>query len=230
MPNWCDNTIYITGPSDERNRLVAEHTVVAENNEWQDGTRLDLTLSVPMPEALGEVSGITSTNSPDPHPNWANLLANGEITQEWHDQLCEDRRKEYEATQRLLAEYGYSGWWHWRLDNWGTKWAPEFFVQAHTETLTEIRGDSAWSPPDALIASVSELFPSLTFSVVYAEEGMGFAGMLRYRNGENVVEHHDGAMHDTMPEIDWDSDDAFEMFDDWKGDYMDKFHNLARLA
>ena len=45
---------------------------------------------------------------------------------------------------------------------------------------------SAWGPPTEGIEKISGLWPTLNFTIVYAEAGNGFAGTDNYKAGELV--------------------------------------------
>jgi len=65
-----------------------------------------------------------------------------------------------ESDEALVAKYGYSDWYSWCVNNWGTKW--DIF-------------DSPWGPP----IQAYEKLEALGFEVraYYYEPGMGFTGM-----------------------------------------------------
>lgn len=75
----------------------------------------------------------------------------------------------------MMEMYGAPDWYSWRVNNWGTKWDVEAAVQ-DDDSLIFITFDSAWSPPTSAIAALGKMFPDLTFTLSYKEEGMGFAG------------------------------------------------------
>lgn len=82
-----------------------------------------------------------------------------------------------DASKALREKYGYDNWYDWQVANWGTKWDVEAEVEDN-DSLIFITFDSAWAPPCQAIASLAKKFPSLSFTLVYDEPGMCFAGML----------------------------------------------------
>jgi hypothetical protein len=68
-------------------------------------------------------------------------------------------------------------WYHWCIDNWGTKWEADitgFEVQDY-DTL-EIEFQTAWSPPEGVVRKLREKFPELSFQCFYDEPGAEIAG------------------------------------------------------
>jgi len=56
---------------------------------------------------------------------------------------------------------------------------------------------TAWSPPLGVIQAISEMFPNLTVTINYAEEGIAFEGFATYQKGvviqsdEHEMEYED---------------------------------------
>jgi len=92
---------------------------------------------------------------------------------------------EWKAQQESnMEKYGYTDWYGWSVDNWGTKWSPEFeFSLSDDGTEISYHGDSAWSPPTQLFLTLSKMFPSLTITMSYTEEGNAFVGSSIFHNG-----------------------------------------------
>ena len=212
MPNHCSNELRITGPQ-------------AELNRFHEGLGPDMGIGIikaywPMPEAL-EGTQSPSPDSPEPHPNWANLLAKGEMTQEWHDELVAKRKEAWERNQQAMAEIGYANWLDWALANWGTKWSEYDLAYLNADSDSPVCDDgsygyrfsTAWSPCERAIRNISTLFPTLTFQVIYDEPGMCFAGGFIYRNGELLAESY---YEDEFPTIveNEDGDLDFDTYND----------------
>ena len=178
MPNWAYNYLHVSGQRKEIEELKSK---IISN----DG--IDLTVFAPTPAILKDTQSPWA-ESPEPHPNWANLLANGEITQEWHDHLIENRRKNHEAGIKAFEETGYHSWYEWSIANWGTKWPPsEAYIIEYADTI-EIRFHTPWSPPVKLIETIASKNPELTFVLSFTEESMAYVGTALYRNGKFETE------------------------------------------
>lgn len=195
MPNWCDNNIRIIGPINDLQKFMADtaYTPSTElGDEWDTSNARLLARLIPMP---AELEGTTSPtpDSPNPHPNWVKWLADGEITQERYDELCDEQRERYAKGQAALAATGYANWWDWQCKNWGVKWGD-------SSTRLTLNDDSItgtfmtpWGPPVEGLIIISTLFPTLSFKVSWKEEGGSY--------GHFYVAH--GEMAESE-EYDWD--------------------------
>ena len=94
-------------------------------------------------------------------------------------------------------------WDRWHCENWGTKWDARFEgdgcglgaegadVALSTETngvvatpeVLVYKFDTAWSPPVAAVEAMANAFPTLAFTLRYAEYGVGFAGEAHFAGG-----------------------------------------------
>ena len=96
-------------------------------------------------------------------------------------------------------------WYDWALANWGTKWdigdgntigtkmeiTGLQWWKRNTNTtwntneyLIRVCFDSAWCPPSEGIQTISNDYPSLNFTLKYAEGGVGFAGIEVFKGGQ----------------------------------------------
>ena len=72
-------------------------------------------------------------------------------------------------------------WYHWNIQNWGTKWditADSVNIESYDSEQLEIEFSTAWSPPEPICKKLRQMFPDLSFSWFYDEPGMEFAGYL----------------------------------------------------
>jgi len=110
------------------------------------------------------------------------------------------------------GEDASNNWWHWRVQNWGTKWdigCKDGYGMEPTIVDNElsVTFDSAWSPP----LGFYERLVTLGFSVEasYFEPGMSFAGT--WHNGED--DYYEGSWED-FPEALHDEFSMHEYYDD----------------
>jgi len=77
---------------------------------------------------------------------------------------------------RMLEKYGYSDWYSFRVNEWGTKWdvGDELGIDKVTENSISVVFDSAWSPPVKAYEQMSKL--GFRIDAQYCEEGIGFVG------------------------------------------------------
>lgn len=220
MPNHCSNSLHVSGDSKQLDEFIRQITV--GESEYR------IAQLIPMPKALEGTTSPTP-NSPEPHPNWEELLAKGEITQEWYDKLVADRRTEYEAGMKAKAETGYSNWWDWCNDVWGTKWGDydHHYFERDGDRL-EVQYETAWGPfYESFWEKVSLMFPGLEFIIVYEESGMDFAGVHKFISGKLVYWEHEGAVSESLPEVDWDDDESVDSYYQSKRDYLDRLYEEA---
>lgn len=89
----------------------------------------------------------------------------------------------------------------WCVEHWGTK-GDVNGVEGHRDADDEafFQFDTAWTPPLAALRHISTLYPLLTFSLSYEEDGEAFAGDYAVQDG-NVLRHEERDLADE------DSDD-----------------------
>lgn len=84
----------------------------------------------------------------------------------------------------LTKKYGFSGWYDFCVNRWGTKWdfGDEHSIEIHEDGLGFTASfDSAWSPPLGVYGQLIE--DGLEVVATYYESGMGFVG--RWDNGDD---------------------------------------------
>lgn len=127
----------------------------------------------------------------------------------------EDSKLEYpdkrtdEEIKALVDKYGASDWYHWSIENWGTKWnASEVYV---IDDCT-VEFDTAWSTPAPVLQALSMMFPNTRVHVEYADEDLGNnCGGYTYINAD--------LCESTQP----DADDALKFACDvWGLDYEEE--------
>ena len=163
MPNWCENSITITG--DEVGQLV--EAVKSDESPFSFNS------IIPMPE------DIRRTTSPN------KILTTEEEVDAHNKKQTEDYT--YAQTQEqvdvLKEKYGVTNWYDWSIKNWGTKWD---ITDDDATTIDYTEGDdmvwytfdTAWCPPEAIYQHLVEQFPKLDISWHYHEPGMEMTGYL----------------------------------------------------
>ena len=109
------------------------------------------------------------------------------------------------------------------IDVWGSKWGDydtdvSDIVQEHGWEVSSILMEylSAWSPCD--YTKISEMFPDLTFLMVYSEHGWGFMGVTVYQKGEEVFSDFADSTDERYPQLreelpdeyEWQAQDEFD--------------------
>ena len=115
--------------------------------------------------------------------------------------ITKGTRTQDEKEQAILnkVKYGYTSWYDWRCEEWGTKWdACEANICHNDIDYFSVSFDTAWSPPIAWIDNIMQDFPGLCFTLEYEEPGMCFGGRLL-------------AQHDKLwDNLHWDVEQASE--------------------
>ena len=208
MPNWCSNSLHIKGDQAQLRDFLERITVKGEDGATEYEILPNL---YPCPKELREATAGHFTA--EPNENWAKLLAEGDITHEWHDELVERNRKGYAIAQENIAKYGYADWYGWCVDKWGTKWGDCDTELLDASDTIDISFQSAWSPPVDGIVEISKLFPDLLFSMSWHEEGMDFYGGMAVKNGKYELNEGEITKLPDYTEVDWDSDDAHDQWE-----------------
>lgn len=69
-------------------------------------------------------------------------------------------------------EHGFSTWYTWNIEHWGTKW--NAYQQGDKRNTSDtIYFQTAWSSPVNLIGELSEKFPNVIFKLAYSDEDSG---------------------------------------------------------
>lgn len=89
-----------------------------------------------------------------------------------------------EALQNTISPGDEPNWYDWCVKNWGTKWDVEGKLTLENSEMLEFCFLSAWSPPIPWLRKVSKDYPKLRFRLRYIEEGVGFMGIAKVKNGK----------------------------------------------
>ena len=128
-----------------------------------------------------------------------------------------DRVAAQEAANK--EKYGYTSWYDWCINNWGCKWDAgnenDEDLDCMDPNKVSLSFDTAWQPPVAFYAKLTELGFNIT--AFYLEEGMGFVGKYTSQDGDESF-NFDGAedledIPDDIREF-WDLDTICEWRDE----------------
>lgn len=119
---------------------------------------------------------------------------------------------------------GSDDWYDWCIKHWGTKWG-EYDANITNIGTVEFSANftTAWAPPVTGYLTISKMFPTMTFSLSYREDGMGLLGTVIMENGNIIGEAH--AAQSDWPDMDSDSD-----YDEYDEKVMDLAGVLAMKA
>lgn len=95
-------------------------------------------------------------------------------------QELKDAVADFNINEENVRKFGYSNWYDYCVDKWGTKWEVDCYdIQDLDDNTITTYFDSAWSPP---IGIYDELVnQGFTVEAYYYEPGCAFVG--KYDNG-----------------------------------------------
>jgi hypothetical protein len=85
--------------------------------------------------------------------------------------------RDEKSAEELIQQHGYSDWYNFCVNEWGTKWdvGDDSGVQTFDDHELIVYFDSAWSPPIAAYEKLMDL--GFTVYATYYEPGCAFAGV-----------------------------------------------------
>jgi hypothetical protein len=188
MPNHVHNRLEILGSPEEVTRIRE----AIKGGPWNDGgiAAIDFNKIIPMPAVLRERDGIMHIPT-----GLLQRVANGEETaecaaEEWAKAtktsavVFPSLVKQIDWQSRCLHDTGFTSWYDWSVENWGTKWNA-YGTPDRRDTDSTIWFDTAWSVPQPVIEALTAMFPEVTFCITWADEDTGNnCGSVTLRNGE----------------------------------------------
>ena len=194
MPNWCSNTLTVTGPADEIERFRKESTGLPPQYHRDDSHLTEKEKEVFETEKVFEPE-ILNFHSLVPVPD--EILEFGFSHQYERDENGVPKKNE---TGGLVHKEGLCGY-DAQIKLWGTKWgACEVTEQSSasgtnysppsendSDEWVQYSFDTAWSPPEIWVKTVAPLFPDCVFTLSYIEEGCDFQGCLLLKGECEIV-------------------------------------------
>jgi hypothetical protein len=180
MPNHVTNIISFIGNDKDVDELLE---TIKGYQKTYDGILeempMDFNKIIPMPPELNITSGSLGSRGMQFVEGDNNAL----------DGLREEDRREAEALGVQYVEnkkkHGYTTWYNWAWDNWGTKWNAYSFE----EQEGQMQFDTAWAHPLPVIEKLSTMFPNVEIECKYADEDLGYnLGSYTIKNGEILEE------------------------------------------
>ena len=116
------------------------------------------------------------------------------------------------ATEELnRIVHGYSNWYDYCVNEWGTKWDISASECEHTEISLTASFDTAWAPPIAAMEKFIEL--GFEVKLYYYEPGMQFAGI--FEDGyDDYYEYGNMSSMDIIEELPQELDEMFGISDE----------------
>ena len=149
MPNWCYNRITVYGSEESEKKLKEIEEIFETKQPFNEIFPIPDFKTIP--NEKGELPKIEQHKGKD-----------GEVmfeTYNFPDGTNDDR------------------WYHWCINNWGTKWEPDMAdVDYEDSEILRLTFSTAWSPPEGIVEKLREKYPELSFQCFYDEPGCEIAG------------------------------------------------------
>ena len=214
MPNHVANVFTITGPEDQLGNLFANHVRPDGTQDSMGLLHLDFQTIVPMPECLQGIDASSSVEmwcaalGAEDIPNrkparyrdaltvsyWVNMAADeGIVDRATLLEACKRKHSDAEFQARraieAIKQTGYSNWYQWAPENWGTKWNSYSFEMLQQDAdILRFRFDTAWSPPEPVMLALAAMYPDIVIDGYAFDDGWNFAAECHFENGDGYYD------------------------------------------
>ena len=189
MPNWCYNTLEITGSKKDLDKFKEilfkpkDIEIICKSDEKENLRTEFLEKLKQKPDFLENISEFARIKT-QPIDDFINKDFKKDKIYTYHNlSLNESGDVTYEIKSGLLNNFyplpkeEEENWYDWRVNYWGTKWDVKIDIQIYEDDCIFLSFDSAWASPTAWLDKISSDFPDLHFILNYEESGMGFKGI-----------------------------------------------------
>jgi hypothetical protein len=160
------------------------------------------------PEQLKEFKTKTTKQSDHNQPNRIEFTLEG-LYPTPPELMKENAFGQSENSEGLVEKFGFSDWYTWRVNSWGTKWdVCESDIYEDSDKDFMVVFDSAWAPPTMWLEHIAPQFPELRFKLAYSEPGIGFCGQATWdvENGFDSDESELEWQHENGEPVEYDSE------------------------
>ena len=168
------------------------------NTLWVDGN----------PEQLKDFKSKTTKQADHNQPNRLDFTLEG-LYPTPPELMGEAAFGQSENSEELIEKFGYSDWYSWRVNKWGTKWdVTESDIYENSDTEFMVVFDSAWAPPTGWLEHIAPQFPELKFKLAFSEPGVGYCGQATWdvENGFDSEETELEWQHENGEPVEYDSE------------------------
>lgn len=200
MPNWCKNTMLITGTIDEVEKFIAQ--VNGEDSAF------DFNKIIKMPKSLMVESSTIAEQAYAIY--YGNEVAKMKVFYTNDIVELNQKIKQFEINfpysksladsyHRNITEFNYTNWHDWCSAVWGTKWNacnPDKgdIVKVAGQNLYQIDYffETAWTYPKGIYEEIAKQYPNLVVSIDVDEEGGYFWGNILIKNSQVIENLQEG--------------------------------------
>lgn len=156
MPNWCENSITITGPTEdiEKFKIQAKRSEGEISSPSYFSTDFSLNNFLPTPKKLLEKDTTNNVETLIKAPN-------NPKNDDWYSWRVRNWGTKWDWEMKITDE-----------------------IEKGDKTALVMLGVSAWGPPIEGMQAIAHMFPTLTFSLSFDEPGMCFHGELNIKGSE----------------------------------------------
>jgi hypothetical protein len=198
MPNWVFNHLTIDGSKEDIAKVKAQVGAVVKR-KYKGVDEVD--------EKIDE----------EPIFSFMNILPPPE------DKLDEYHAVHGYANGEKTGDTEYN-WYNFNVREWGTKWdARDVELIDDDETFLHYKFDTAWSPPNEVIAKLAEQNPNLNLSLEYREE-QGWGGEINFTGSSVEVVKEWDVPETHAEEIEVNNDYCWKC-ENFDGDYSDLYED-----
>ena len=198
MPNWVFNHLTIDGSKEDIAKVKAQVGAVVKR-KYKGVDEVD--------EKIDE----------EPIFSFMNILPPPE------DKLDEYHAVHGYANGEKTGDTEYN-WYNFNVREWGTKWdARDVELIDDDETFLHYKFDTAWSPPNEVIAKLAEQNPNLNLSLEYREE-QGWGGEINFTGSSVEVVKEWDIPETHAEEIEVNNDYCWKC-ENFDGDYSDLYED-----
>jgi hypothetical protein len=202
MPNWCYNSLCVSGEKEILAEFVSKTLVpcnMSSEEEYDESHRFTFNILHPLPKALeGGFSPLPKLE--------------GENDIQYKERMAENVRL-----------YGAEDWYDWNRYNWGTKWdASSTCIEELDDNNFDLKFNTAWSPPIYWFEKVIPMYPQLEFDLIFDEESQDYCGRMTGREGEidlqvgkpYFTDHEEKRVIYDISKGKWKYEDSGQLIDD----------------
>lgn len=188
MPNHVQNYLYITAPTAQR--LQEVFTFIKGEEEF-----IDFNAIIKTPKEIENIEHCIETTLAEEIVKKEKGKKIGEYFNEKINNLTAEQQEQIQPYIDNVRKYGHADWYHWRLENWGTKWNAYEQRRLSLEnpqsddTIDTLMFQTAWTTPHPVIEHLSKLFPDCSFDVEYADEDLGCENCGTYHYNGGLLEY-----------------------------------------
>ena len=150
MPNWCNNRVTIS------------------SNTEDDSQFKELVAKFQVDRPFNEIY---------PQPDWK-TIPNEKGQLPVAEEIKNPNGEVITITHNFPDGKNDDRWYHWCIDNWGTKWDVNVGEGDIDESYAEFEFETAWAPASGIFDKIREDYPDVAISWFYDEPGCEIAGYL----------------------------------------------------